>query len=323
MPPHNFHAFHSYATEYLHGPMGSFCPLCLLKPSHSPYSPPGTDRTRFQLEEVELLPIATSSGTILDKKVLYELYPSDPRIRFTDDAIIPFYRTTIVHNLPLNGSVTQRINNLKSSLRGKFVFDYIWCPKTGENKPRESAFIVCYNAKMAARVLEYILQIRDYERELTAEIHAPYPYGPLARRKRIEDWSHVMVWVQLVGDELRLIVGLRELELARHDRVSSWLLSVDDSWTTTVSENGDVMLWLTSPGSKWAQEWHGDLERVPEIQRIDSVTDVIAFEIRKRMIYGRHKVGLKLVFKQDNHRKTFERWLDRRVEETSPHLEVR
>lgn len=313
MPPHNFHAFHSYITEYLHGPVSS-CPLCLVNPSYPFDGPPRTDCTRFRLEEVELLPTATSSGAILDKKMLYELYPSDPRIRFTDDAVIPFYRTTIIHNLPLSGSVTQRISNLKSSLRGKFVLEYIWCPKAGEEKPRESAFIVCYNAKMAASVLEYVPQIRGYGRKLTAEIYTPDPHGPAAHRERIKDWSHVMMWAQLIDYELRLIVGLRELELARHDRVSGWLLNVDvhhEPGTVTVAENGDITLWLTSPGSKWAQEWHGDLEGVPEIHRIHSVTEVIAFEIRKRMIWGRRKVGLKLMFKQDNHRKTFERWLDK------------
>lgn len=268
----------------------------------------------LRLTKVSALPAASKRGQF-SETILYELYPDDPSIRKKlphphPTNIIPFYHTVIVHNIPPGGDLAKKIKLLEDSFPRALKIDYFWCPgeRCPEQKdnPRESVFIVCYDAEMAKGVLEFLPQVKCYAERLKGEIYVPEGERKWRGNRvyEIEAWSNVIFWAGFSGEEMVLGVGLRGLS-KEGDQDLRWLANHHFHYVPSPLEGkNEVTVWLSSIEKDWKP-----VSKVSETSKIKHVTRPIVSAIKNRMYCNKVGVGLKLVFEKEDQAEYFKLWL--------------
>lgn len=268
----------------------------------------------LRLTKITLLPFSLRNLRF-NEKILYDLDPDDPNVRkkipYPRSGIaIPFFQTVIVHGIPAGKSQAEKTKIFEDSLPQDLEIDYFWCPESKcpeqEDSTRESVFIVCYDAKIANAVLEYLPQITVCQKPLVGEIYVPNSDGRRGTREHIEElraWSNVVFWAGFVEKEFVLGVGLRG---------SSKESDQDLRWTVNhhlhyVPEHQDgrreVTVWLSAV----EKDWKPALRDQADI--IGKITRTISSEIKGSMNHNKNKIGLKLVFETEAHATYLKKWL--------------
>jgi hypothetical protein len=267
----------------------------------------------LRLTKVVLLPLTLRRGRF-NETLLYELHPNDPSVRKNippphSPTMVPFYHTVIVHNIPSGGTPAEKIKVLKENLPMASEIDYFWCPETKSgqgNNAQGPIFIVCYDAKVAAAVLEYIPQIECYIERLKGEIYVPVGRCTPGdnRVKHIETWSDVILWAGFVGEEMVLAVGARGSS-NENDQDLRWLVNHHVQYVPRpLDGKREVTVWLSSVEKIWKP-----ILKDGATKAVIAITQTIVAAIKTRMFCNKYGVGLKLVFEQEESAECFKLWL--------------